>query len=412
MVLGAGVCNVKTLEELAKTQDVELIVADGNPGSIGKQYTTMFECIDITSGKIVLEVAERYKINGIYAMNDFGITAAAYVSEMMGLKGISIATSKVVTDKGYMREVWRIAGLPQPTFDVIKTSGEIEDFARREGYPVVIKPVDCGGGGRGVYVITNKEKIKTGYEICSKFLTRNKRIIVEKFVEGTETSVEAIRINNEIYLIAYSDKHKPPYESRVATSIHYPGNFSDNVVNKIKNLTDLAMRAAGIYEGVAHLEFIIGDNDTEENIWIIEMSSRVGGGHTFHPIASHVAGINYPESVAKLCLGEAIIPNIKTYRGACYRFLDPNKSGTLVAVNGVTNARKVNGVSEIGIWKKIGDKVNVLENSLERIGFAVILGQNRNETKELAEQVDNLIEFNIIPEGSSVVADNAIEIFN
>ncbi len=395
MVLGAGVCNVKTLEELAKTQDIELIIADGNPGSIGKQYTTMFECIDITSGKIVLEVAERYKINGIYAMNDHGITAAAYVSEMMGLKGISIATARVVTDKGYMREVWRIAGLPQPTFDVIKTPGEIEDFAMREGYPVVIKPVDCGGGGRGVYVITNRDQIKTGYEICSKYLIRNKRLIVEKFVEGTETSVEAIRIDNEIYLIAYSDKYKPPYKFRVATSIHYPGDFSNRVVNKIRKLTDLAMRAVGIYEGVAHLEFIIGDNDTGENIWIIEMSSRVGGGHTFHPIASHVAGINYPESVAKLCLGEAIIPNIKTYRGACYRFFDPNKSGTLVEVNGIENVKNLKGVYDISIWKKIGEKIGALENSLERTGSIVTLGENRGEAKKLADLVEKSIEITI-----------------
>jgi biotin carboxylase len=396
MVLGAGPSNSMSLREFSSLPGTELIVLDGNPRSIGRKLAHRFECADITNPCDVLSRARKYRIHGIYAMNDHGMRAAAFTAETMGLRGMSLATAHAAVDKGYMREIWKTAGIPQPHFRVVTRPEEMRDFGREAGYPLVVKPVDCGGGGRGVFIISREKQVEAGFVFASRFLNRNNRLIVEKYVEGTETSVEAFRWKGKTHIIAWSDKVKPPYLSRVATSINYPGLFSRRVMEKIKGISDMALRAIGLKEGFAHLEFIV-ETRPSGKIWILEMGARAGGGHTLHPIASHVSGSNYPALIADFCCRRPFHLKLKKYRGACYRFLNPSVPGRLLGVKGLEAAGKIPGVVDIGLWKKAGDQVGILENSLERTGFIVTLAGSRGEALAGAVRAEKLIRFDIDP---------------
>jgi len=392
LVLGASNANRYSLTEFANIPGIKLIIADHNPQSIGGKIAHAFETVDITNGGDVLHIAERYSISGIYAMNDHSLRAAAFVASRMGLKGQSMATAHCALDKGAMREVWKSYGIPQPEFKVVIHEREVFEFAKKVGFPLVIKPVDCGGGGRGVFVIENELEISQGFQFASGFLHRNNRMIVEEFIEGIETSVEVIVFKKKTYLVAFSDKFKPPFKSRVATKINYIGNFPQHVVEEIKEISKSALAAIGMEEGLGHIEYIVQPDHT---IKILEMGARVGGGHTFHPIASHVSGMNYPVWIAQYYLNEMEPPILTSYKGACYYFFYSPKAGTLKSVTGVEEAKMIPDVFSIEIWKNIGDKINPLSNSMERTGCIITLSDNRENAIMAAEKAASLIKFEI-----------------
>jgi len=395
MVLGASITNRYSLLEIAKLSDVELIVLDGNINSIGKEITPFFECVDITNSQAVLAAAKKLKIDGIFSINDHGMRAAVYVADNLNLKGMSMATANAVLDKGTMREVWKVAGIEQPAFQIILKEDEIEDFGRSIGYPLVIKPVDCGGGGRGVMVINSSADIPQAYSFASRFLHRNPRLIIEEFIDGIESSVEVIRFGGVTHIVAFSDKVKAPYSSRVATEISYPGFFSKTVVEKIRCNADRIMRSLGLHEGVGHIEFIV---TKDEQVFVLEIGARAGGGHTFHPIASYVSGLNYPQWLSKFYLGAAEPPKIKTYKGACYAFYHADASGTLRDIAGLDKAREIPNIHCVEVWKQPGSHVSILENSMERLGCIVALAETRDDANRAALQARQQIELHITPD--------------
>ncbi len=394
MVLGASITNKCSLLEISKMRDVDLIILDGDPNSIGKNIAQHFEYVDIRQSDEVLKMAKKYHIDGIFSINDHGMRAAAYVADNLNLKGMSMATANAVLDKGTMREVWKAAGIQQPAFQIILKENEIEEFGRSCGYPIVIKPVDCGGGGRGVRVIHTPDDIPQSYSFASRFLQWNPRLIIEEFIDGIETSVEVIRFDGVTHLLAFSDKVKAPYSSRVATEISYPGFFSSDVVEDIRGSSDKIMRALGLHEGVGHIEFIV---TKDKKVVVLEIGARAGGGHTFHPIASHVSGLNYPQWLSKFYLGEAEPPKVNSHKGACYAFFHADASGTLRDIDGLDKAREIPNIHSVDIWKQPVSHVSILENSMERLGCIVALAETRDDANRAALQARQEIRLHVTP---------------
>jgi biotin carboxylase len=382
MVLGGSPANEQTLRAMAAVPGIELVVLDKDPDSVARGIAHAFEAVDIKDAKAVLNAAEQHGARGIYAMNDHAMRAAAYTADKLGLPGINPETVHATLDKGAMREAWKASGVIQPTYAVCTSKDEIAHFARTTGYPIVLKPTDCGGGGRGVTIVRDSEGLDAGFQFASRFLTYSDRIIAEAYIEGTECTVEVVRHGGRLRVIAIGDKYKPNLLSRVATKIAYPGQFTPGVTARIRDACDRALLALGIEEGIGHMECIVKEDGS---VWMLEMGARAGGGHTFCPIASHVAGFNYPEWVMQFWMGDGgAVPTLES-RGAAYYFLYSESPGPIEEIRGIDACRDAPRIVEASMWRKPGDTVSCLENSLDRLGCVVALADNRDEAVEAAE---------------------------
>jgi hypothetical protein len=65
----------------------------------------------------------------------------------------------------------------------------------------------------------------------------------------------------------------------------------------------------------------------------------------------------------------------------------------LSAVVNLAEARLIPGVLDIGLNKKVGDRINQLDNSLERVGYVVTSGETREDAIRLADRVNELVRF-------------------
>lgn len=389
LILGAGVYTVQVIRQVQQI-GYRTIVVDRNPASPGFQVADAFEVVDIVDREKVLEVAEKYHVDGIMPVSEFGVRSYAYATSKLGLTGIDSASAERALDKGLMRECWREAGLAIPGFRVVTGIEEAKQAAGELHFPLVIKPADSGGGGRGVSVVQNPSELEWSYEFARPF-ARNGRLVVEEFLDGTEMTIESISYDGDVKILAMSDKEKPPLRTRVATSLNYPANLPRQTLDKVRALVQQAVQALGIKMGPAHTEVIV----TAEGPKLVETAARPGGGHIFSLIVHAVSGVNMVQETAKILVGETPDLQIKHQRGCVYRFLCP-PAGVVNAIHGIELAKGMPGVLDVDVLKKPGDKVENLINSLERSGFVVVEGKDRDEAVRRANEVEQTVVFDMI----------------
>lgn len=386
LILGAGSYYIKSIEKV-KSGGYRVLVVDKDKYAPGFRVADGYAAIDITDKENLLQYARKNSIDAVLPINDFGIRSAAFIAEHLNLNGLNIKNAEYALDKGLMRDQWANCGLPMPKYKVIANYEEALFEAERLGYPLVMKPTDCGGGGRGISVIRDKSELRWSFKFCLPFVN-NSRLIIEEFVEGTEVTVEALVYQGKVTILAISDKFKPELRTRVATSLNYPAALSSEIKKSICEISEKAILVLGINNGAAHLELIVG----KEGPKLIEIGARGGGGHIFSTIVEAVCGVVMPLEAARILAKDKPALKIRWQKGAVYRFFTP-KPGIIKAIEGLEEAKKLKGVLDIGIFKNVGDTVNSLENSLERTGFVVTSGKTREEAILNANKVEDTIKF-------------------
>ena len=387
VILGASLYYIKVIQNIKKL-GYYVIALDKNSQAPGFSYADEFAPIDISDKFKVYEYVKNRNIDGIMAINDFGTRTAFYVSQKLGLINPTYLTGICGNDKGIMREIWEHENLPQPKFIIFNDLNDIDLIERKISYPLVIKPTDAGGGGRGISVAYDKEELIDSINHAKKF-AKNNRMIAEEFIEGVEATIDCIIYQGKVYILAISDKIKPKSKFFVATSLNFPANFSNQVINKIEKLSKLAIESLGITNGAAHIEMIINNSD----IKLVEIGIRGGGGHVFNTIIEQTTGINAPQQLAKILCKEE--PNLekKFQKGACYRFFNPKQTGRIKKIEYDKDIVSSNFVVDFAITTKVGDVFNGLIDSMNRIGFVVTVGKTREEAIKYADLVEESIKF-------------------
>lgn len=385
-VLGAGFYNINVYKKL-KEGGFYTIAIDGNNEAPAAEYADAFVNLNFSDKNLLLNYLKSNPVDAIMPINDWGTVSAAFVSEQLGLKGISEQAAIASTDKGIMRDTWSQNGIPNPRYFIFSTLEELRENIHEIGFPCVIKPTDSGGSGRGISVLKSMEDLEWAYDFASPFV-RNDRFICESFFDGVELTIETISIEGEVYVLAMSDKEKPDLKTRVATSLNYPANLSKEQESLVQETVKKAVKSLGIHTGMAHTEVIINNME----MVMVETGARGGGGHIFHTIIEAVSGINAPVALAKLLTECYELPKQISKKGAVYRFFNP-PYGILKSVEGIEMVEKMENVLDVGIVKKQGEIVGDLKNSLERAGHVITTGKNREKAIELANKVEMIIKF-------------------
>ncbi len=385
-VLGAGIYNIRVYEKLRENGFYTLAI-DGNADAPAAKYADEFVHLNFTNKEEVLAYFKNHEVDAIMPINDWGTKTAAYVSEKLGLRGISEEAALAATDKGMMRQTWEKNGIPNPPFFVFATLDELKQGISAIGFPCVIKPTDSGGSGRGISVLKSEEDLEWAFEFAIPYV-RNNRLICEGFVNGTELTVETISDNGIVHVLAMSDKEKPDLRTRVATSLNYPAQLTSDQEALVEDTVKKAVGALGIHTGMAHTEVIIDGMQ----ITMVETGARGGGGHIFHTIIEAVSGIAAPVAYAQLLTGDGGFAGPILKRGAVYRFFNP-PHGILKEVRGLAEVGEWPGILDIGMIKKAGEEVGNLKNSLERAGHVITGGKDRDTAVELANKAEEHIQF-------------------
>ncbi|MBN2407809.1 MAG: acetyl-CoA carboxylase biotin carboxylase subunit [Elusimicrobia bacterium] len=207
-------------------------------------------------------------------------------------------------DKARAREIMDKEGVPivPGSKKIINKVEKAAKIAKKIGYPVILKAA-AGGGGKGMRILENEEKLKkvfTAAQNEAKAAFGKSGIYIEKYIKNPrhiEFQIIADKEGNVLYFpereCSIQRKHQKLIEESPSPVVN---------MKLRKRMGKAALRVAKSigYTTVGTVEFLL---DGQDNFYFMEMNTRI---QVEHPISEEVTGIDLVKEQIRLAAGEEI----------------------------------------------------------------------------------------------------------
>jgi biotin carboxylase len=383
LVLGAGPAQLGLLAA-ARERGLFVIALDRDPAAPGFQHADRRAIISTEDEQGIERLAAAEGIEGVIAPGiDWPVAIAARVAERMGLPHpIDPATAGLAVSKQRQRERLAEAGVPQPRWQLVS---ELEG-----GLPVpsVVKAPDRQGQ-KGLTLVREEDELPAAIARAVQE-SRSGVALVEELVDGPELTVNAFSLRGEFHPLTVTDRltAEPPAFG-VALAHVWPSEAN----GKAGEVAEAAVRALGIENGPTYTQLRIGPEGPQ----VIEVAARLGGGHDAE-LAHLGLGVDLNGLALQAALGEPIwsaaLHAVPQVGGAVVRFLVPPE-GVLEEVEGADEARAVEGVQDVRIYREPGHVFGPFLRGADRAGAVLATGDSREEALDRADEAARLIRFKV-----------------
>lgn len=378
----------------AKSMNLNVVVTDKDKNAVGFEYCDEKEVIDSKDVRSHIAFAkknvERLNLCGVFAGSDVAVTVAA-ITNALGLPGIKNEVAHRSNNKGAMKERWIKDKIPTPIGYEINTQSEARKVLKNIGFPAIVKAVD-NAASRGSMKIESFEQLPSALENAIK-ASKTGTAIIEEYVFGSEQSVETIIFNGKNYHIGIADREFGYHPYHIETSHTDPSQLSIEMQKNIYEVVDRAAESLGIDFGPAKADMII----TKKGPMILEMPARLSGGFHSQYTTPLSTGQNPIKAVMQISVGDRLdekLLNPKYKNVSVCAGIFPSK-GKIVNITGLEKAKKIPGVEQIIITKKIGDQVNDYIDNGCRLCWVIAVGENIHVVNNIIREAKSLIKFQI-----------------
>lgn len=384
MIIGASVLQMPAILK-AKEMGLYVGVVDYNPNAIGIPHADEYFNASTMDENAVFSACEIFKPDGIMTLaTDMPMRGIARASEKLGLNCISYETAIKATDKYEMIKAFNENKVPTPWFYLIDSYDILNSIKAKISFPCIIKPTD-NAGSSGVKLVNSINELLSSYEYSLQH-SRNGTVIIEEYLVGPEVSVEVMVFENKINIIQITDKKTSGSPYFVEMGHSQPSILSDESQTQISKIAQQACGAVGIDKGPAHVEVIMTSNGPV----MIELGARLGGDNITSHLVPLSTGIDLVKSTIKIAIRQKPELNRKHNSGSAIRYFE-TKIGTLKNISGVDKAKSLPGVVQITFTKKIGERLNEIHTSNDRIGYVIAKGNTAQEAIDVCEKAMNMI---------------------
>lgn len=390
MILGAGYFQVPVIET-AKNMGLKTVVIDKTPNALGSKIADFFEPVDLIDFEGSIKIAKKFNIDGVIVVGpEAGVRTMAAINQTLGLPGISLEVAEAATNKFIMRQKLSQAGLANPVFKKILNEEEITSAIIGMNFPLIMKPI-AETASRGITIIKELQALLEGFKYAQSY-SPSGEIIIEEFMDGPELTVEALVYENDIQILAISDKYKPDEKYRVSIRLDYPSELPEEILQKVHRVVKTGIKALGIKIGAVHTEVIVTKNGPQ----IVEIAARATGGIATH-IVPYVSGVKMVEEMIKMAIG--LEPDIqpKCSKAGLFRFFFPPQ-GKVISISGIEEAKQIEGILDLVVQVKPGDIIGPLTKDTERAGHIIAVGDTREIATIRAEKAEKTVKINVAPE--------------
>lgn len=383
LVLGAGRGNLG-LVKTAKQKNVEVIIAGLGGNYPCTELADKNVYADIAKPEEILEVAIKEKVDGvIICCSDTGLKSVGKCNDTLHLSGITEETAIWASNKLMMKEILVSAGVRTARFRRITNFFELNDFIDETSFPVIIKAVDLQGS-RGIYIVKEKELLKTAFDSVMKD-TKQDFCIVEEYIEGTEFGSQAFVYNGDILFILPHGDEMIQCNTMVPIGHYMPYEISNELYQDVVEQSRRAIKALKLDNCAVNIDLI----ERNGKAYIIELTGRVGA-NCLPELTSNYYGLNYYEMILNVALGESPLPvweQRQTNRATLSKMIFSEKSGIISKIF-LPEMADV----QINMFVHKGESVRAFNNSNDAIGEIILKSENLDMCKALMKTVINQIQ--------------------
>jgi len=309
MVLGSGSyrigssvefdwCCVNAVHTL-RDMGYETIMVNYNPETVSTDYD---ECdrlyFDEISIETVMDIYDKEMPEGIIVSmggqipNNLAVKLQRAGAKVLGTGPTSIDNAE---DRNKFSKLLDTLGVDQPEWEELTSLVEATKFAKKAGFPVLVRPSYVLSGA--AMTVARSDEELADYLGRAAAINKEYPVVISKFIENAkEIEIDAVADHGEIVVHAISEHvEKAGVHSGDATIVLPPQRLYLETIRKIKAISGMIARGLKI-TGPFNIQFIAKDNEVK----VIECNLRASRSF---PFVSKVTKTNFIDVAVRRMLG-------------------------------------------------------------------------------------------------------------
>lgn len=267
--------SARSTQALATLDNVEVVTADVS------DFESLMQVADATFERIVTAQETLLEI-------------VALANEALGLPGLRVETVRGALDKSRLKATLKRAGINTPSYEVVANPNEARAFARKIGFPLVLKSLS-GSGALATFLIHNDDGLKN--------VTGLGAFLAEQYISGQELCIDTITINGEpqfhsvcCYQPSILEAVEDPEIQWTCVMPRDMTPYENFIEQGLK-----AVRALSVGNAMTHMEGFI---DTNGRPWFTDATLRPAGAR-IAPMLAHAYDIDPYRAWARIAVDGA-----------------------------------------------------------------------------------------------------------
>ena len=402
LVLCGGVPQIALINEL-KSRGIRTLLADMNENVGARKYADEFHKVSVLDVDAIRNLAKEQKVDFLITVcADQVLQVVAQVSEELGLPCyIDFETAENVSKKSFMKTIFAQNGVPTSQFVIMDKLDT--DKISHLNYPLIVKPVDAYSS-RGVTKVTAPEKLSEAFDIAIG-ISRDKKAIVEEFVEGDEVTVDAYIEQGKAHVLCLTNLYKIGEDGKfVINRSRIPAKVSDDIAKQI----EVAVQRIADSFGLVNTPMLVQLITDGKKISVVEFCARTGGGIKFLMIKK-ISGFDVVKAVVDLTLGN--LPHVEEFTPpntiTVNEFLYCNE-GTLDHLEGFEELLEEGIIVDYKQFKMSGAEFGRINGSGDRVAYVSIEADTYDELKKKHEIANSRVKA-ISTDGKDLIRHDLVE---
>jgi biotin carboxylase len=342
-------------------------------------------------------------VDGLIALGDRATTTAAYAARALGLAYNHPEAVENCRSKLRQREILRDAGVLVPGFFSFRLDKRLERILPRVQFPCVVKPLRLAAS-QGVIRANNAEQFRAAVERIQRLLespeirvTREAdldRLLVERYIPGSEVAVEGLLTRGKLRILAIFDKPDPLEGPYFEESIYVtPSRLPQEMQERIIECATATARALGLEQGPVHAEFRVN----EQGPWVLEAAPRPIGGLCSRALRFGANRVLLEELLVRHALRMQGSDLDREDAASAVMMIPVPASGVLEGIEGVEKARATPGIEDVQITARLHDFIAAWPEGSSYLGFIFARGTSPAEVESALRLAQSQLKFQIVP---------------
>lgn len=429
----------RSFEEVAQKNGVEIIYVTDRCHQLQDPWgdhaiPAHFESPQAEAATII-EALRGKQIDGILALGDRPVVAAAYAARDLGIPYNHPAAVEACRSKLRMREVFRDTGLRTPWFRTLALNPLPEPALLNISYPCVLKPLSLSAS-QGVIRANNREEFVAAAQRIAALLaspeiraTRENnldQIMVEGYIPGREVAVEGLLTEGVLRILAIFDKpdalEGPYFEESIYVT---PSMLPERQQRDIQKCAEDTARAIGLTHGPMHAEFRVnfqkqGFQEAEfeeagheatgnEGVWPLEIAARPIGGlcaRALRFVPTDKTRTAHGEEQPSIGLEELLLRHALNLPGSDWprerqaagvMMIPVPANGTLEKVDGEEAARAILRITDLFITARLHDYIAAWPEGSSYLGFLFASADTPGDVVQALRAAHAELHFTLAP---------------
>ncbi|MCA8953126.1 MAG: ATP-grasp domain-containing protein [Planctomycetes bacterium] len=208
----------------------------------------------------VRRLSQRARVDRLEATIEAHVMAAAHVRERLSIYGTTSKTAWLCRDKPAMKDAVRAAGIACAASARVKAPDDARQFAKKTGYPLILKPLDAAGAS-GTYKVEDDDALERTLQELG--VDHGREVAIEEFLTGHEGFYDTLCVAGKP-VIDFASHYFPGVLEAMRTRWISPQILTTNRIEgenyqEVRRMGQAAISALGIWTSPTHMEWFFGD---------------------------------------------------------------------------------------------------------------------------------------------------------